>query len=210
MAEEIVSLLSTYYTIRELKRNVINRIRELEQSKSKKAKHGISGLKSTLKTLEDKALSIIRTIEARISTQIGAIEECELLIKPASLTQSANKENVYYVTILDESELNRIRQELGEEPQSIGLEQEHPVICIEIRKLPYEDQDIEKVISCLLSIAKKFESIPLPIKVMIRKHKIKDVELLKSILKLCIINPDKSLVVYFPKVQEQEYIEKQS
>jgi len=114
--DDVRRYLSDYLAVRELKRSVEKKLKDLEKERSRrprdrKLRHSISGLRSTLRTLENRKETILRTLNARIARSIGTITMRDIELQPHDFAASVNgKDRVaMYRIIEDENDTRPIK-----------------------------------------------------------------------------------------------------
>ncbi len=108
--DDLRRYLSDYLAVRELKKSVEKRLKDLEKERARrprdrKIRHSISGLRSTLRTLENRKEVILRTLNARLARSIGTITMQNIELQPHEYHVSVNgKDRVAVYKIVEEED----------------------------------------------------------------------------------------------------------
>ncbi|NPA23106.1 MAG: hypothetical protein GXO23_02245 [Crenarchaeota archaeon] len=110
--DDVRRYLSDYLAVRELRKNVEKRLKELERERSRRPKdrklrHSISGLRSTLRSLDNRREIILRTLNARIARSLGTLNIGGIELQPHDYAVSVNGK--------DKTAIYRIVEEDSEE-----------------------------------------------------------------------------------------------
>ncbi len=162
---DVRKYLSDYLAVRELKRSVEKRLRDLERERSrrprdKKLRHSISGLRSTLRSLENRKEVILRTLNARLARNIGSVNVRGIELQPQEYIASVDGRDrtATYRIVEEDSNENPLR--------------------IQIRIPKLELSRAEELLSIVDDIVDVFRSrAELPIKLCIDKILMNDNEL---------------------------------
>jgi len=114
--DDLRKYLSDYLAVRELKKSVEKRLKDLEKERAKrprdrKIRHSISGLRSTLRTLENRKEVILRTLNARLARNIGTITMRDIELQPHEYHASVNGKDriAVYKIVEDEDEASPLK-----------------------------------------------------------------------------------------------------
>ena len=185
--EEIRGLVNSYITTLQVKRSVLERLRQVERKRTRSAKfrHAVSGLKSTLRHLENREVTLLRTIEAKIAYVVGDLSIDNKIVIVPCFRAGSSTQHCYCIDKV--SEIDIVKAQTVFKDENIDLERagflpDHPKIRVNINKLTGE---VEFIVYVVNTIVNKFSMFKLPIHIIIRKLSTGDISLVKEVLRYC-------------------------
>ncbi len=196
--EEIKRLLNSYILTLQVKRSVLDKIYRLEKSKRKRSRerHAISGLRSSMRYLESREETLLRTIEAKIALVIGTIE-IDSSLRVAPCIHAASNTSCYRVDKITDTDIVKISSIFRNEDLDLtraGFVRDYPKILVEFPKL---SGDVEFVVYALNMVISKLGIFKLPLHIIIRKIITKDLSLVKEVIRR-YFEADSTIEIFVP------------
>ena len=183
--EELRRLINSYFTTLQVKRSVLERLRQLESRRvrSRRARHAISGLRSTLRHLEDREITLLRTIDVKIASIVGDISIDNVRVVPCY--RVCNSSSCYRVDKVNNIDIVKVKTAFRDENidlEKSGFIPEHPKILVNFDKLSGRVEFIVHVISYVIN---KLSQFKLPLHIVIKKVQTEDLDLVKEVIRHC-------------------------
>ncbi len=196
--EEVKRLLNSYILTLQVKRSVLDKIYRLEKSKRKRSRerHAISGLRSSMRYLESREETLLRTIEAKIALVIGTIE-IDSSLRVAPCIHAASNAPCYRVDKITDTDIVKISSIFRNEDLDLaraGFVRDYPKILVEFPKL---SGDVEFIVYALNMVISKLGIFKLPLHIIIRKIITKDLSLVKEVIRR-YFEADSTIEIFVP------------